>query len=95
MSKSKHTPGPWLVAGSTVYALNDEQFPANRFSAQVSSGWVDEVQRISNNEIMANARLMGAAPDLLEALEELIAQTGITGTFAEKTFAAIAKAKGE
>ena len=45
-----------------------------------------------NEETNANARLIAAAPDLLEALEALL-----EGDFnvAEKARAAIAKAKGE
>lgn len=65
------TPGPWEVDGQTVYALESAGFYRglerfqNRFDAQVQS------PRASlRSELEANARLMAAAPDLLEALEE-------------------------
>lgn len=72
MSNAKHTPGPWLVQETTVYALNDERNPANRFTASVDSGWADEKRRISRQEVEANARLIAAAPELLEALSQAV-----------------------
>lgn len=59
---SKHTPGPWMVEGCTVYALNDDGY--NRFSALVQDAHtpVDELE--------ANARLIAAAPELLSLLKE-------------------------
>jgi len=53
-----------------------------------------------DNEAEANARLIAAAPDLLESLEELLSHLGPTGYIAtcgkpatDKARAAIAKAK--
>lgn len=60
MSKSKHTRGPWYRSGKTVYALNEQGF--NRFSALVQDA------RTGDEELEANARLIAAAPELLEAL---------------------------
>lgn len=56
-----HTPGPWLIAGDGlfVYALNDKG--VNAFSAYVMGAHTDD------GELRANARLMAAAPDGLEA----------------------------
>jgi hypothetical protein len=61
---SGHTPGPWYLAGKTVYALNVRNF--NRFCAQVQDAHTPE------SELIANAVLMQAAPELLEALEAAI-----------------------
>jgi len=55
-----HTPGPWLIVGATVYALNADGF--NRFSCQVQDAHTDVT------ELRANARLIAAAPDLLTSL---------------------------
>lgn len=81
---SKHTPGPWARYGSIIrsIACNDRKI------ADV---------RVIDDEGQANARLMAAAPDLLEALEAaLTILTDSVGDFDyDKAMAAIAKAKGE
>lgn len=58
---AQHTPGPWFLAGRTVYALNEEGF--NRFSALVQDAHAPAY------ELNANASLIAAAPELLEACE--------------------------
>lgn len=63
MSKSKHTPGPWAVrgsAGTSVYLLHNYGFSA--------SGWASH--NVSEAQAQADARLIAAAPDLLEVLKE-------------------------
>lgn len=62
-----HTTGPWLRVGSTVYALQhrgwrngEEQF-CNRFTAHVQG------LGTPGEELLAVARLMQAAPELLDA----------------------------
>lgn len=73
---SKHTSGPWLLAddGSAfVYALN-ESGEANRFNLSVSGGFIDKFpspMRTTNDELLANARLIATAPELLEAVNWL------------------------
>ena len=70
MSEHKHTPGPWLLTKGTVYALNDDG--TNRFYAGVQGGFIYQTRNFTvptpGYEIEANARLMCAAPQLLEAL---------------------------
>ncbi|MEG0969222.1 MAG: hypothetical protein RSG92_28055 [Pseudomonas sp.] len=69
MTANKHTPQEWLRGGTTVYALNVEG--TNRFSAQVQSGWSTSGRnRTESGELEANARLIAAAPELLEALAD-------------------------
>lgn len=63
----KYTSGPWVVdpavrQGFTVYA------PKERFIV----GTQDEEGRYGAIESEANARLIAAAPDLLEALKDLL-----------------------
>ena len=91
MTKAKHTPGPWEV----------KQFGGPQISGPagyaVRTMWgalhVDDLQ----GQDAANARLIAAAPDLLEALEELIGDTewGCYRATYLKARAAIAKARGE
>jgi hypothetical protein len=89
---SKHTSGPWVITHS----------PLNGYRVSDKTGWgVAVVLKDTNDE--ANARLIAAAPEMLEALEmadELIDQLVIDNTdnYAEeraKIRAAIATAKGE
>lgn len=56
---SKHTPGPWLTDGRSVFAMEQKQIcevPAKG----IRSGKVD----------VANARLIAAVPELLKALKD-------------------------
>jgi hypothetical protein len=76
VSAAKHTPGPWHVSisGPTVYALHSEP-PRNRFTAHVQAGRSDDA---GYEELLANARLIKAAPDMLEALR--LASTAMSCT---------------
>jgi len=98
----KHTPGPWIADGNFVYALNEQQ--VNRFSLSLCKGYSD-IGRTSTEELAANARLIAAAPELLEVLERLYTDAldrGETTDFWDQEYddwravrLVIAKAKGE
>ena len=60
MSKSKHTPGPWVVERGLVY----NHICVEGGDVGRASGCVDK-----NETARANACLMAAAPDLLEAAQ--------------------------
>lgn len=87
---SKHTPGPWKIVDAWNYYMvegqNDEEII-----------WQDgPYQTPTINK--ANACLIAAAPDLLEALEAIVGNSSIQRVSDElhaKARAAIAKAKGE
>lgn len=100
----KYTPGPWVVdpavrQGFTVYA------PKEGFIV----GTQDEEGRYGAIESEANARLIAAAPDLLEALCDMLEVHGVRWEhvrgdssipaswveLSDKARAAIAKAAGE
>lgn len=72
--QKKWTPGIWGCVSHTVYALNEKG--TNRFTAHVERGfgWATDKNRhpTSRDELEANAEVMAAAPDLVEALEGLI-----------------------
>ena len=58
-----HTPGPWRREGRFVYALGEGE--TNVFSANVQGGGSgSDVATLAEQE--ANARLIAAAPELLE-----------------------------
>ncbi len=75
MTEPTHTKASWLLAedGSPfVYALNERGF--NRFWLNVYAGThgdSDIQERTSDAEIMANARLIAAAPDLYAELQNI------------------------
>ena len=106
---SKHTPGPWqlqadpmhfdsltAVIGGKRMNAKPHAWPAYPLTVQV--GGMCGLQ-----EMQANARLIAAAPDLLEALEELadLVDCIRSGDYTPDSFttqparAAIAKATGE
>ena len=86
---SKHTPGPW-------------QIKINVSSACVLDGKGALLARLllgnhGNDRVVANARLMHSAPDLLEALKAMLDYYGSHTARVERqdmARAAIAKAEG-
>lgn len=56
---SNHTPGPWLIDGRVI---------RSKFGGQICmfSTWISQTA----NETDGNARLIAAAPELLEALQQ-------------------------
>lgn len=61
----KHTPGPWETLGTIVQA-------PGIFGADLHVASAPD-RPVTADEIEANARLIAAAPDLLAALKELVA----------------------
>ncbi len=109
---SKHTPGPWRFSDNTKW------WKTNPFSVTVPKKGVHGTAvaniparaTISMEEAQANARLIAAAPDLLEALDSLARYADTCELFIKETHpgkaaalrervtnarAAIAKATGE
>lgn len=89
---NKHTPGPWDRIIADGYTVRHPQIYSD-------TGPIANATFLGNNrldELNANARLIAAAPDLLEALEALLDyENGIQKSIAEQMArAAIAKAGG-
>jgi hypothetical protein len=79
---AKHTPGPWHCALTTVFALHGHE-PRNRFSAIVQAGRREDADW---PELLANARLMAASPELYEVVGKLLEAHKVAGdvvTFSE------------
>ena len=92
---SKHTPGPWVVHPTSIH-------PAVRSIGTAEAGprRICTVGSTNGNPTdWHNARLIAAAPELLEVLQELmVAADRVSGgpvTWLGKARAAIAKATGE
>lgn len=91
----KHTPGPWVqadFAGPTPHGTAIQSTHDNWLVASCTGYYGRDVAQ-------ANARLIAAAPDLLEALELCLHAVELAGwegdLSAIKARAAIAKATGE
>ena len=99
---SGHTPGPWSLGDE-----NDACCSVDTGRSSISLDRMDVLGRtadvISRDEMLANARLIAAAPDLLDALRTLrhsvVADNGMHDgsgrTVAEFIDTAIAKAEGK
>ena len=75
MSDTKHTPGPWSIGALVSFDGDDNEIS----SVEISGfGWRQFAKCIvkygneESEEGQANAQLIAAAPDLLEALETLL-----------------------
>ena len=95
MNTSKYTPGPWVV--NDLYADTEIRGPQNSGAMIcVMSPWGIAADEPSPQR--ANARLIAAAPELLEALREcraLLSRSGLSFTSAaQNADSAIDKATG-
>lgn len=96
---AQHTPGPWALASSgancfTVHADDSASIVAYTMPRfKVSKGHAEPTS--PSEEDWANARLIAAAPELLEALEAIVAESDkLPEHQFQLAVAAIAKAKG-
>jgi hypothetical protein len=99
---SKHTPAPWFVDKDHIVRVGR---PGSGFlmPVKIATGWKEDAWfgDDSDEESRANAHLIAAAPELLEALESVVSQleghvlhNGDVSAI-NTAYAAIAKAKGE
>lgn len=115
MSKQQHTPGPWEVIGQHVFtklgatnAHGSKAHDRDGWNIATINPWActnqdGEDEDMPVSETMANASLIAAAPELLEALEMIVAEadsyTARTGkpvyNWLDQARSAIAKARGE
>ena len=87
MGENKHTPGPWHH-GTDLRQIES----GNGVVVVLVSG------ALSNDSVRADAHLIAAAPEMLEALEEIctaVEAVAVGGLVTAKARAAIKKARGE
>ena len=95
-TKSQHTPGPWTAE---PYRVGDSAY---KIVYDADGHWLAEVFDVPNapDTAAADARLIAAAPELLEALRNLVGLAEMRGSLHEyraaldEARAAIAKATG-
>jgi len=95
---SKHTKGPWAISKNLSWSENDRGWTVFKRGeghiATVSPRIADDSGNASE-EGLANARLIAAAPELLEALQFVMVAHGEQLDLAfQQAQAAIAKATG-
>jgi hypothetical protein len=96
----KHTPGPWHADGLEIWATKAVRFNLTTVGTPMIAAVCAHADMEGGSPANANARLIAAAPDLLESLQEIVAAADGAGwsqldaTLA-KARAAIAKATGE
>ena len=96
---NQHTPGPWIVATDKVSVLSITAVDmANQKPCPKVVDCASGYDAMSYEEAQANARLIAAAPELLEALVSMLHLRKMPDEVAEcvldRAVAAIAKAKG-
>lgn len=95
---SGHTKGPWEIIG---HSDDDECRVRQTESVKHGKGFYSEITICEQINRMANAHLIAAAPDLLEALSKLLAKAykqNFNDSYPEVLECAelaIAKARGE
>ena len=101
---SKHTPGPWEQVADSIKSRTADCVVV-RLPAQTDRVGDESPEQIERWD--ADARLIAAAPELLEALEQIVEVNGpgriyklnelgmLVSTMLSIARAAIAKAKGE
>lgn len=97
--ENKHTPGPWHVFDNRTDKSFDRYDVArigvgSKLDSDVANCYGFASER-TDEEVLANARLIAAAPDMLAALQEIVARNEIQHWFnLDQARAAIARATG-
>lgn len=104
---TKHTPSPWLVRWGTQQRAGQQQAvnrcvigtPKNEYGGSFTVAEIQGPFLSALGVVEANARLIAAAPDLLNMLQRMVDETAGGGTpcllTLEHARAELAKAKGE
>ena len=101
---SEHTPGPWVFECEDVGSYGSTFWLDSENGEEIISQSEDPYEGvlIKGGDFIANARLIAAAPDLLEALQDMYEWHEIQedpewhgSPLEQRSSKAIAKAKGE
>ena len=103
MTQTAHTPGPWRAGASTFYPGLDGPLTMRVYTDHPPTEF-----EVTGDNIAANARLIAAAPDLLDALQAIVDEFPVAAGTAKgiphdeqgfgsiyRARAAIARATGE
>lgn len=78
--EAKHTPGPWIISelndaidGEENILIEHEGFPLAEVRGSNDMSCIDEDDLSTiNTEVIANAKLIAAAPDLLKVVQDFM-----------------------
>jgi hypothetical protein len=92
---TQHTPGPWRYERANPSPTTGEHLIAG-----AKNGYLAEIRDCGSGDVFANARLIAAAPDLLELARQIVLaadqnEGDIPADIVSGARAAIAKATGE
>lgn len=96
MTDTKHTPGPWVI--NYDGGIWTEPTEIDKHSRPICSFRWGSFKEFNEGNNAANARLIAAAPEMLDALKALTDEafqnmTGGAGHLIDDAYAAIAKAE--
>jgi hypothetical protein len=74
MKQTQHTPGPWREYNAKGSRILNNWSVCNRDGTRIAN--IEQMPGQSSEEEHANARLIAAAPELLEALREMTERGG-------------------
>lgn len=100
-NETKYTPTPWELCPAkrpNAYHITSESRHWSVACSLETVGCSNPDKDIPDQEALANAHLIAAAPELYEALAELLDAIGgreSTDIFCKSAVAALAKARGE
>jgi len=94
----KHTPGPWIQCDTN--RIYGPSYAATVWGPKGPGyGLIADCRHcgLTTDDRVANAKLIAAAPELLEALEEMVKHCNLfpEAEYRKNAIAAITKAKGE
>ena len=87
-----HTPGPWLIRKGDEWTHDVVTLEGESTEGEPMH-WTVASANGRRDEVDANARLIAAAPDLLEIAKKLVSE-GLSTSLVSSARAAIAKATG-
>lgn len=78
-TQSKHTPGPWAISkiNQRIDIISADTLSAKKLSKESNSGFII-AECFGDDDKEANARLIAAAPELLEALQRLVTEASVS-----------------
>lgn len=93
-NKVSHTPGPWKLSQSPVRIskLGGLPFKSIKNTSSIGGKIIANAFGTTREEAQANAKLIAAAPELLEALRHLIDTSDMVPSARKKALDAIEKA---
>lgn len=76
MNKSEHTPGPWVANAFHIARTNDSEIIIEQDGGSAPIATCYAIGTLSLDQSSANAKLIAAAPELLQELQRMLSVFG-------------------